>query len=166
MALGVSRGKLLIVGSLAALAVVAVLLLWPREVAPEEQVRRNVVKMARAAEAKELGGITEHISESFKGAGGVDKNGVKGILLREVFRGTWTRVFVVGMETRAVSPDEVAFQGRFIFGRSDAKELKDLAKNSEMEAFVIEATARRESDGELRFTTATYRRAAPTELLP
>ncbi len=161
-----SRGRLLGVFGAVAVAAIAGLLVWPREVPPDEQVRRNVVKMVHAAQEKDIGGITRYVSEAFKGQAGGDKSAVKALLLREVLRGTWTKVFIVGMDTSVVSSSEVTFNGRFIFGRSDAKELKDLAKESVIESFVIEGKVVREDDGEWRFLSAKYRRADPGELLP
>ena len=51
------------------------------------------------------------------------------------------------------------------FGRSQAKTLKDLARESVIAAYEITATVELEPDGEWRFVSATWQPADPASLL-
>ena len=63
--------------------------------------------------------------------------------------------------SRTIDPP---FTGKFIFARSEAKELKDLAKDSVMDAQQIDAKLEKEADGEWRFVTASHASVDPTSL--
>ena len=139
-----------------------VYLLWPRsEPTPDEAVRRIVVECTRAAEKKDVAAIMEHVSERFKANEGLGKQEVKQVLAGQLFRGQWVRVFTTDLEVRTTSPSSVEMTGKFIFGRSDAKELKDLARESVVSSYQIDATFEREPDGEWRAVSARYQQADP-----
>lgn len=142
--------------ALAALALGYVLLLKPPPPA-DELIRQKVVRMVRAAEAKQLGEVMEQISPRFRTRDGMSRDELKGFLAGQLFRGTWVRIFLVDMDVRVTSATTAEFSGKFIFGRSNAKQLKDLAKDSVMSAYQIDAQVERESDGEWRFVEASYR---------
>ena len=62
------------------------------------------------------------------------------------------------------NPNQAEFSGGFIFGRSEAKEVSDLPRESVINAYRIDATLVKEADGEWRFTTASHRVVNPAEL--
>ncbi|QDE96511.1 hypothetical protein BHS05_12030 [Myxococcus xanthus] len=155
-------------GVLALLAAGAVLYFWPRQqLTVEEAIRRQVVVMTRAAEGKDVGGVMEHVSERFRsnGQGGWSKKDVRGILTAQVLRGQWVRVFVTNLEVREVSPSEGEFQARFIFGRSQAEKVEDLAADSVLNAYLIEGAFEKEEDGEWRVVRARPESISPADLL-
>lgn len=143
---------------LAVAAAAAVLFLWPQEeVGPEEQVKRTVVAMTREAEEKNVGGVMEHVAERFHHDRGWGRDELKGFLAAQILRGTWVRVFVTDMEAEAVNPDEVKFRGRFLFGRSEAKTPEQLAADTSMSRYEVEATFVKEADGVWRVIGAKHR---------
>ncbi|WP_163782396.1 hypothetical protein [Myxococcus vastator] len=155
-------------GVLALLAAGAVLYFWPRQqLTVEEAIRRQVVVMTREAEAKDVGGVMELVSERFRsnGQGGWSKKDVRGILTAQVLRGQWVRVFVTNLEVREVSPTEGEFNARFIFGRSQAEKVEDLAADSVLSAYRIEGAFEKEEDGEWRVVRARPESISPTDLL-
>jgi hypothetical protein len=131
---------------------------------PEAAVRQKVVLMSRAAEGKDLGAVMAQISERFKSADGWSKAELKSFLAGHLLRGTWVRVFLVDLEVKATSASAVAFSGRFLFGRSDAKDLRELAGKSDVDAYGIDGTFELDPDGEWRVVKARHRRLAPTDL--
>jgi hypothetical protein len=161
-----SRSRVVGVG-LALLAAGAVLFFWPRpEPGVQEAITRKVVELTRAAEEKDVGGVMEHVSEHFRSdGGGWGKKEVRGILTAQVLRGQWVRVFMTNLEVQEVSPTQGDFQARFIFGRSEAEKVQDLAASSVLNAYSIEGTFKKEADGEWRVVRAKQRPINPADLL-
>ncbi|HSP77671.1 MAG TPA: hypothetical protein VLQ93_04035 [Myxococcaceae bacterium] len=87
------------------------------------------------------------------------------MLLGQVLRGTWVRIFVRDLQITERSPTEGDFQLKIIFGRSEADELEDLARESLLSAYSIQGTFQREEDGEWRVVRAKHRSLSPSELL-
>lgn len=160
----VSRSKLL-TGLFVAAAAVVVVLLWPKgaQMSSEELIRQKVIKMARAAEKKDLGYVMDQVSERFDFEGG-GKRDLHQFLAAQILRGNWLRVFVVDMAVTMTSPTTATFSGKFIFGRSKATTLKDLAKESEISSYLIEAKLEKERD-DWKFITARHRPIDPAEFL-
>ncbi len=154
-------------GGLALLAAGAVLFFWPRpEPGVQEAITRKVVELTRAAEQKDVGGVMEHVSEHFRSdGGGWGKKEVRGILTAQVLRGQWVRVFMTNLEVQEVSPTQGDFQARFIFGRSEAETVRDLAASSVLNAYSIEGTFKKEADGQWRVVRAKQRPINPADLL-
>ncbi len=160
-----SRGRILGLG-LALLAAGAVLAFWPQpEPGVTEAITRQVVRMTAAAERKDMAELMEGVSESFRSGEGWDKRQVKGVLLGQVLRGTWVRIFVRDLQITERSPSEGDFQLKIIFGRSEAGELEDLARDSMLSAYSILGTFQKEEDGEWRVVRAKHRSLRPSELL-
>lgn len=160
-----SRGRVLGL-VLALLAAGAVLAFWPQpEPGVTEAITRQVVRMTAAAERKDLAELMEGVSEGFRSGEGWDKRQVKGVLLGQVLRGTWVRIFVRDLQITERSPTEGDFQLKIIFGRSEADELEDLARESLLSAYSIQGTFQREEDGEWRVVRAKHRSLSPSELL-
>jgi hypothetical protein len=151
-------------GGLALLVAGLVLAFWPHEEPPvEEAIRRKIGEMTHAAEQKDIGAVMEGVSERFKTDQGWDKQRVRGVLLAQVLRGQWLRLFTTDLEVTEVSPTRGDFTVKFIFGRSEAKELEQLGQDSVMSAWRVEGSFENE-DGEWRMVRASHRRLEPSEL--
>lgn len=151
--------------ALALLAAGLVLWLWPTPELPvQEAITRKIIAMTRAAEEKDVAGVMEDVSERFKAGRGLGKDQVKGVLLAQVLRGQWVRIFHTGLEVTEVSPTRGDFTVRFIFARSEARDLDQLAKESVVDAWSVEGSFEKEQDGEWRVVEARDRRLDPTEL--
>jgi hypothetical protein len=164
--LTLSRSRVVGVG-LALLAAGAVLFFWPRaEPGVQEAITRRVVELTRAAEDKDVGGVMEAVSERFRSDSGAwGKKEVRGVLAAQVLRGQWVRVFMTNLEVHEVSPTKGDFQARFIFGRSEAEKVQDLAADSVLNAYLIEGSFEKEADGEWRVVRAKHRPLNPADLL-
>lgn len=160
-----SRSK--VVGlTVALLAAGVVLALWPRqEPGPKEAVTREIVSMTRAAQDKHVGDIMDHVSERFQGAQGWDKQTVRAVLTGQVLRGQWIRVFTTHLELTEVSPTQVDFQVKVIFGRSPGEKVEDLSRETVMSAYLLAGTFEKEQDGQWRVLRARHQPLQPTEIL-
>lgn len=158
------RGRLLAVAGALAAGALAYVLLSPSTASPEELIRQKAVQMAAAAEKKDLGFIMEQVSRDFRTEEGVSRDEVKGVLAGQLFRGQWVRVFTSDIEVSMTSAQSADFKGSYIFARSEAKVLKDLAKESVIGSYEITAKVLKEADGEWRFVSATWRQADPAGL--
>jgi len=160
----VSRGRLLAVAGALAAFLVTYLLLTRSPPSPEEQIRRKAVAMADAAERKDLGLIMKQVSARFRGEGGLSRDEARAFLAGQLLRGEWVRVLTAGVEVTLTSPSTADFKGTYIFGRSEAKLLKDLARESVVASYEITARVEKEADGEWRFVSASWRRVDPGSL--
>lgn len=79
-------------------------------------------------------------------------------------RGDWVRVMTANVDVTVTSPTTADFRGIYLFGRSRAKTLKDLAKESTVSAYEITAAVELEPD-EWRFVSASWQQADPPSLL-
>jgi hypothetical protein len=153
-------------GMAAVVAAGLVLYFWPREEpGVKDAVTRRIIDMTRAAEEKDVGEVMQGVSERFKTTDGWRKQEVRSILTAQVLRGQWVRIFTTDIDVNEVSPTQGDFQARFIFGRSQADKLEDLARESVLNAYLIEGTFEKEEDGEWRVVTAKQRRLDPSDLL-
>jgi hypothetical protein len=160
----VSRSQ--VVGLVLALLVGGlVLVLWPHEEPPvTEAITRKIIQMTRAAEKKDVAEVMEGVSERFKAGRGLGKEQVRGLLVAQVLRGQWVRIFHTGLEVTEVSPTRGDFSAKFIFARSEAQELENLARESVIDAWMIEGSFEKEQDGEWRVVEARDRRLNPADL--
>lgn len=151
-----------------ALALVAgalVLALWPREPSdPKVLIERKVVQMVRAAEEKNLAALMDGVSERFRSAEGWNRDEVRSILAAQILRGSWVRVFMTDLEISVTSPTTASVSAKFVFGRSEAEKLEDLARESVFSAYLIEAAVEKEADGEWRIVSAKHRALEPSSL--
>lgn len=143
-----------------------VLFFWPEEeLTPEQLIERNVIAMTHAAEQKDVAAVMEHISDRFRGTSqAVSKDDVRRLIAANVLRGTWVRVFVRDIEVRATSATEAEFEGKFIFGRSEADTVEKLAAESQISGYRVTGRVEREADGAWRFVTGGYERIGPGQL--
>lgn len=145
---------------------IAVLALWPREPpGPRERIERRVVQMTDAAEKKDVGGVLEGVSERFRGAQGWGKDQLRGVLVAQLLRGKWVRVFLTDLDIQLVSDSRGEVSGTFLFTRADAVSAAELSRKSVVDAWTVEGGIQLEADGEWRFVDAKHRRADLQELL-
>jgi hypothetical protein len=160
----VARSKVIAVGLALATALLT-FVLWPKSPQSTEDIlKQKAVQMARAAEKKELSFILEQVSDRFRSAEGWDKDSLKGVLAAQILRGNWVRVFPVGLDVKVHSSTEAELLGTFVFGRSEATDVRDLPKDSVLNAYAIETQAVREPDGEWRFVSAKHRMVDASDL--
>ncbi len=140
--------------------------LWTRgsSTGAEELIQQKAIKMARAAEKKELGYIMDQVSDRFTSAEGWQKSDLRAVLAGQLLRGNWVRVFPANLKVTLTSSSTAAFSGKFIFGRSTATSLKDLARESAMSSYAIDAKLEKEGD-EWKFVSASHREIDPSEFL-
>ncbi|HEX8824941.1 MAG TPA: hypothetical protein VF794_33805 [Archangium sp.] len=159
-----SRGHVLGL-ALALLAAGAVLAFWPREEpGVKEAITRKVIQMTESAERKDMAELMEGVSDNFQTGEGWNKQQVKGVLLGQVLRGSWVRIFVKDLNVTEVNPSRGDVQMKIIFGRSEAEQLETLAQDSVLSAYMIEGTFEKQDDGEWRIVQARHRSLSPTEL--
>lgn len=138
---------------------------WPRTPeTPEDLIRRQVIRMARAAEQQDLSAVLEGISERFRGPESGGRQEVKQLLAAQLFRRNWVRVFVADQQVTLISPTEAEFVGKFVLGGAEATELKTLAQESVVGSYEIKGKLAQEGDGQWRFVTASYRQLAPGQV--
>ncbi len=159
-----SRSRLLGV-VLALVAGGLVLAFWPREEpGVKEAVTREIVGMVAAAQQKDVGEIMGRVSERFQTNEGWKKEQVRGLLVGQVLRGQWVRVFTTNLDVTEVTPERGDFQVKLIFGRSAGERIEDLSKEAVMSAYLIEGTFEKEQDGEWRVVRARHQYLNPTDL--
>lgn len=93
--------------------------LWPKQKrSPEDEVRALVASAIAAAEKRDVAGVTETLSEAFRGGGGLSRQELKeyvaGLLLRSPDGVT---VLNPALEVTVESPTSAAFKGTFIFSQ-------------------------------------------------
>jgi hypothetical protein len=161
----VSLSRRWVLALAAALAGLLIWILWPRgPVTPEERIRRQVIDMARAAEHRDLSFIMEQVSPRFRSHEGWDRDEVKSVLASEILRGQWVRVFVVDFQVTVDTPRHAQMKGKFWLGRSDAKTLKELAAQSQVQGYEIDGELELE-DGDWRFVSASHQPLDPSQFL-
>ena len=109
-----------VLGALAAAALgLAVVLLWPREeVTVEDAVRSRIEALTAAAESRQLGALTDGLSESFRSKQGLTKDSARGYLAGLILQGEWLRVFATDLEVKEMSETSATFEGTFVFVRA------------------------------------------------
>jgi hypothetical protein len=158
------KGKVALIGG-AILVVLALALLWPRRVSPEEQVRREVIEMVRQAEGRELGDFMDHVSTRFQGGHGMDRDGLKQTMAAMLLRDRWLRIFLIGVDVTPNSDGTMGVVAKVIFARSKTDELSKLAAESVFGAYEVTGTFAKEQDGSWRATTGHEREIDPKGLL-
>ncbi|HME91697.1 MAG TPA: hypothetical protein VKE49_09750 [Myxococcaceae bacterium] len=163
--MSIARSKL-VAGAVIAVAGALAFALWPRSSSAnvEELIRQKAVKMARAAEQKDLSYIMDQVSERFVSAEGWRKSELRGVLAGQLLRGNWLRVFPADLKVAVNSSTSATFSGKFIFGRSTATNLKDLVRDSAMSSYAIDAKLEKEGE-DWKFVSASHREINPSEFL-
>ena len=109
-----------VLGALAAAMLgLAVALLWPREeVTVEAAVRSRIEALTAAAESRELGALTDGLSETFRSKRGLTKDSARGFLAGLILKGEWVRVFATDLDVKETSETSATCQGTFVFVRA------------------------------------------------
>ncbi|MDP2274482.1 MAG: hypothetical protein Q8N23_27610 [Archangium sp.] len=124
---------------LAILVAVGVYALWPKEkVSPEDEIRALVARVVGQAEKRDSAGVTEALSDSFRG-GGLSKQEVRQLVLGQFFKAKQIVVLNPLLEVTVKSPTEGRFKGTFLFGRDGA--------GPEASRYTIEADVLKTGDG-------------------
>lgn len=160
------RGRLLAAAIAVAAGVLTYVLVARGSPPAEEVIRRQAIAMAAAAERKDLAFIMEQLSQHFRSEdGSVSRDEVRGILAAQLLRGEWVRVMTSDLDVKVTTETAAYFHGTYIFARSKAKTLKELARESVIGAWEITARVELEADGEWRFVSASWKPADPASLL-
>lgn len=131
---------------------------------PEVLLERQVLKMVSAAEKRDIPALLEHISERFRTHDGIGRRELGGYVLTRMRDATWLRIFTSELNVQLQSPSSAKVSGKFIFGRSEAKSLAELAGQTDLTAYLIELSAELEEDGEWRFVSARHSRISSDQL--
>ncbi len=152
--------------AIAACAVaIAVYALWPKgDDSPEARIRQKVMEMADAAEQRKVGFIVDQLSQRFRTRTGEGRDEVRGIILGQVFRGDFVRVFPLDLDVTLTGPKTADFSGKFVFARSAERDVKQAAQSGEVTGYRIDGKLELEADGEWRFVSADHRQLEPAEL--
>ena len=160
------RGRLLAAAIAVAAGVLTYVLVARGSPPAEEVIRRKAIAMADAAERKDLAFIMKQLSQYFRSEdGSVSRDEVRGLLGAQLLRGQWVRVMTADLDVKVTSESVAYFHGTYIFARSKAKTLKELARESVIGAYEITAKVELEADGEWRFVSASWKEADPASLL-
>ena len=160
----VSRGQVLAV-VVALVAAGGVLALWPHpEPGVKEAITRQVLLMTDAAERKDMGPLMDGVAEGFHSGDGWDKQQLKGVLLGQVLRGEWVRVCVKDLDVTEVDPSHGDVQVKIIFGRSGAEKFENLARESVLSAYLIQARFEKQDGKHWRAVSAEHRPLNGSEL--
>ncbi|MFT3709543.1 MAG: hypothetical protein QM817_18095 [Archangium sp.] len=144
------NGRTLAGALIAVLVAGGVYALWPKEkLSPEDEIRRVVAKMVKAAEKRDPSEVVEPLDENFHGPGGSGKTEVKQILLGQFFRAQSIVVMNPTLEVTVASPTSGHFKGTFVFARDGAA---IEASKYEIEADVMK------TDGTWKITSAVWNR--------
>jgi len=144
---------------------IAVYALWPKgDDSPEARIRQRVMEMADAAEQRKVGFIVDQLSERFRTKTGEGKEEVRGIILAQVLRGDFVRVFPLDLEVTLTGPRSADFSGKFVFARSAEKDVKQAAQRGEVTGYRIDGKLELEAGGEWRFVFADHRQLEAAEL--
>lgn len=142
-----------------------VLALWPsHEPGVPEAVEQRVRELAQAAEERDLGALTDGVSQRFKSREGWGRDEARRVLAAQVLRGEWLRVFVADLRATEESPTRGAFRAKLVFARSEAKSLEGLSRESVMSAYLLEGAFEREEDGTWRCVSVSQRPLEAGEL--
>ena len=155
-------------GAGALLATFALFFLWPKkQVSARELVEQRCLQLLHAAESRNVPAMMEIISDRFQGEGGMDRVQLQAMLSHQLAQQSWVRIFMTGL-TVDVAPGQEAHEARvharFVFGRSQAQTLHDLARDSVLDAYAVEAYFVEEG-GLWRLSSETHRGLSPDEVL-
>jgi hypothetical protein len=104
-----------------------------------------------------LGFLMEQVSPRFHSEEGLSRDALRVFLADELKSAQWVRIFVSDLDVHLTGGRTAQLTGHFIFGRSRAQSLKELAKQSVMASYQLDLRAEQEEDGQWRFVWAQYR---------
>lgn len=148
-----SRRTLVLFGAAGLAAAALVWLLTGGEPAsPEARVRAALDSAVEAAEAQDLGGVLDVVSDRFHGRG-YDKDRLKGMLFVQLRRGSWRKVVLTGTEVTLASPTVADVRTSAVLARGEGL----APTNADRWDFGL--TFEREDDGAWRIVRAEWKRA-------
>ena len=151
-----------VVAALAAGAVLGLWRPWREPPGDEERIAALFLDAARAVEEKRVGDAVEAVSERYQGEG-LDRRGVKQLLLAQVLRGEWVSVTVAGTRVRLGGEGAEAVVDVVLARSGRGTRLADLLPE---QADVNRLTCRLEREGsEWRVVSASRRPISLAEAL-
>ncbi len=150
----------IVIAAVVLAAVLVALLLRGREEDAVTQVRRTLRHAVDAVENQDLGALMDKVSERFRGRGGMNRDGVKGVLFVQLRRGDWRRVFLVDT-TIEVDDDQRGARvrtGAVLASGDDLRSVVDVAPTNAA-TYEFDLRLELEDDDEWRVVSATYQRA-------
>ena len=124
---------------IAILVALGVYALWPKEkLSPEDEIRALVARVVARAEKRDAAGVTEALSDRFRG-GGLSKQELKQMVLGQFFGAQQIVVLNPLLEVSVKSPTEASFKGTFLLGRDGA--------GPEASRYTLEADVLKTGDG-------------------
>ncbi len=147
----------------AAIAIVVLLLVNRQKAVDHEVLIRGVINdTIAAAEAQDLGGMLEHVSDRFR-SGEMDKRGVKGLLFLELRRGAWRKIFLTSADIEVeAGADPKRARVILVAVLATGKEVHALEDVVPTNAgkYRFDLTFEREDEQTWRVTAATHERVA------
>lgn len=131
--------------------------------APEAQIRAVIERARQAAEARDVGGVMDAVSETFQTAP-IDRRDLNQLVYYELHRGKWSKVYVLDVDIE-LSADHKTAEVKLaaILAAGDGA-LKDL-RPKDAGAWRFDLGFERE-DGGYKVVRASYRQAQLSDLLP
>ena len=124
------------------------------EATPEERVRAVLAELEQAAEARDVGAIKPHISESYKDENGNDRRGLLGLATAHFMRNKSVYLLVRLSDVQLPEPGRAQVDA---FVALAGQPLRDLAALPELRADLYRfGFALRDEDGEWRVTAADW----------
>lgn len=141
----------------AVLAAALTLWLWPKpKLKPEDEIRALIASCVKAAEDKQLGVITDAMSEDFKGPSSASRDDVKRMIAYQILRDKESAaVFNPKLIVTLTGSDTAEVSGKFVFARAKAVTFEKLPEGAIVSAYDIDAKLKK-LDGKWRFISATY----------
>jgi hypothetical protein len=155
----------LVLGGMAIAVVALAVDLHDSDETVEDQIRRTLDGAVRAVEERALGDLMDRVSERFRGPGGMDRDGIKGVLFIHLRQSDWRRVFLLDTN---IEPDEDHRGARVrttavLAGGDNAETVTDVAP-TDAATYVFDLRLELE-DRDWRVVEATYERARLEGLL-
>ncbi len=161
--IGVELKHLIVSGVGVALLGLSAFILTRGPSEPEAQIRAVIEHARQSAEAKDVGGVMDAVSESFETAP-IDRRDLNQLVYYELHRGKWSRVYVLDLDIE-LSDDQKTAEVKLatILATGDGELSKLSPKDAG--AWRFDLGFRRE-DGGYKVVRASYRRAELSDLMP
>ena len=155
----------LLIGLVAGLVLIlgVVLILRGGEDDPEMAIRMAIERTAQAAEAQDVGGVMEVISERFKGRG-MDRRDLTRYVFAQLRTGRWRSVFIVRTDVDLKDEQHARVRTSAVLARGAGITSLAEAAKTRADAYRFDLDFEREDDGEWRVVVARYGRVGPKEL--
>jgi len=128
------------------------------------RIRKVIDATTAAAEAKELGGIMEGVSEDFVGPYAMKKDELRRFVFAQLHRSEWRRIFVLKPKIELLDEARAHVSVAAVLARGDVSTAAEALAGTKADAFQFEIDFRDEG-GDWRVIGIEYRRANPKELV-